>query len=465
MRQRLLLPLTLVFVLASLLGWWAASELVGRALRLRQQALVVTTAEQLAGGQLPLTPELLTRLGALVDARIRLLDSRVPASLPQWLPLLPSRAGGPDSWAQLMETLGANGTLDLRINGAPHLIALRPLPPGLAAGADHVAVITSLADLEAAVYGAARWLALAALASIALLLAVATALTGRMARSLAQLSAMARRIADGDRSVRMHPLGPPELRSLMGSLNEMVARLDAYERRAAEQAKLAGLGAMAARVAHEVRNPLTAIKLQLQLLAESEPAGEQPDAVDLVAEIRRLELLLGGLLEQARPRRLHIAAADVNTVVGDVARLFEPQLAHAGIALAVDLAATLPEAAMDVDGCKQILTNLLVNARDALGRGGRVTIATGRADSTAVFVSISDDGAGLPDVLATALSAGDRDALGAGGRVGLRLSLELAERMGARLGTCNSELGGACLRLRLPAAGPKHQEEATWQAS
>ncbi|WP_200234768.1 sensor histidine kinase [Thiohalocapsa halophila] len=465
MRQRLLLPLTLVFVLASLLGWWAASELVGRALRLRQQALVVATAEQLAGGQLPLTPELLTRLGALVDAQILLLDSRAPASLPQWLPALPSPARAPEAPARPMATPHADGTLNLRINGAPHLVALRPLPPGLAHGADHVAVINSLADLEAAIYRAAQWLALAALVSIALLLAVATALTDSIARSLAQLSTMARRIADGNRSVRMRALGPPELRSLTCSLNEMVARLDAYERRAAEQAKLAGLGAMAARVAHEVRNPLTAIKLQLQLRAESGPGGQEPDAVDLVAEIRRLELLLGGLLEQARPRRLHIAAADLNAVAGDVARLFEPQLAHAGITLAVDLAPTLPPAVMDVDGCKQILTNLLVNARDALGRGGRVTIATGPAHSAAVFVSISDDGSGLPDALAAALIAGDRDTLGAGGRVGLRLSLELAERMGARLATCESELGGACLRLRLPRAAPHHQEEATWQAS
>jgi signal transduction histidine kinase len=364
-----------------------------------------------------------------------------------------------------MATTDAGGTLNLRINDAPHLAALRPLPPGLAAGADHIAVITSLADLEAAMYRAAQWLALAALVSIALLLAVATALTHSMTRSLAQLSTMARRIADGDRSVRMRALGPPELRSLTCSLNEMVARLDEYERRAADQAKLAGLGAMAARVAHEVRNPLTAIKLQLQLLAESEPGGQQRDAVDLVAEIRRLELLLGGLLEQARPRRLSIAAADLNAVAGDVARLFEPQLAHAGITLAVDLVPALPPAVMDVDGCKQILTNLLVNARDALGRGGRVIIATGPADNAAVFVKVSDNGPGLPDALATALSAGDRDTLGAGGRVGLRLSLELAERMGARLVTCNSKLGGACLRLQLPKAAPKHQEEATWQAS
>jgi signal transduction histidine kinase len=444
MRQRLLLPLAGVFLAASLLGWWAASELVGRALRLRQQALIAATAEELAAGGLPLTNELLARVGALIDARILLLDTDA-GRLPAWL----GRAGTP---AELAEA----SAVDVRIGDEPHLAIVRSLPRGLSADAELLVITTSLADLESATRRAALWLAAAALASTLALVLVAHMITGGLVASLHRLDAMAKRIANGDRSVRARLTGPPELRSLAGSLNDMVARLEAYERRAAEQAQLAGLGAMAARVAHEVRNPLTAIKLQLQLLTEAPPEDQRAVAVDLVTEIRRLELLLDGLLEQGRPRALDIVAVDINAIVNEVVRLFEPQLTHRGIRVTLELSEDLPAAALDVDLAKQMLTNLLVNARDALGRsgvrGGEIAIRTAANRDGGLSLSVEDDGPGLPPTVAAALAAGDAGALGAAGGLGLRLTLELATRMGAAVAPRPGRLRGACVRVRLPAA-------------
>jgi signal transduction histidine kinase len=176
--------------------------------------------------------------------------------------------------------------------------------------------------------------------------------------------------------------------------------------------------------------------------------------VDLVTEIRRLELLLDGLLEHGRPRAVAIVAADVNLIAREVARLFEPQLTHRGIQLTLVLPDGLPAAALDVDLAKQMLTNLLVNARDALGRGGvrggQIAIRTATNPDGGLSLSVEDDGPGLPPIVAAALVAGDTGALGAAGGLGLRLTLELAARMDAAVAPCAGWLGGACVRVCLP---------------
>ena len=151
--------------------------------------------------------------------------------------------------------------------------------------------VAPLGDAAAAARRAARWLGLAMLAATAFLGAVLLTLVRNITRPLAQLSAFADRIAAGEREQRLELPRADEIGALGESLNTMMVRLGGYESRLASRSRMSALGEMSARLAHEIRNPLTGLKLHLQLLAERIDARESDRVEQLLTEVQRLELL------------------------------------------------------------------------------------------------------------------------------------------------------------------------------
>jgi signal transduction histidine kinase len=246
-----------------------------------------------------------------------------------------------------------------------------------------------------------------------------------------------------------------EIGALARSLNAMADRLAAYEREMIEKNRLAALGTMAARIAHEVRNPLTALKLQLQLLAES-ARGEQRDTIAVLEdEVGRLELIVAGVLGQAQagPLRLERRPVALDALIGEVLRLFRPQLAHRGIELEARASALPAPLSLDPDRLKQVLVNLLVNARDALPDGGLVRVSWDALAGGGALVSIEDSGPGLPPEECERVLAGGVSSKPDGLGLGMRLSRELVEAHGGDLALRASPLGGLRVELRLPQAG------------
>ena len=163
----------------------------------------------------------------------------------------------------------------------------------------------------------------------------------------------------------------------------------------ARQSRLAGLGELSSRIAHEVRNPLTAIKMQLQLLEEKTSGDDAARVSKLVEEIRRMETMVESVLTAGAPLELRLGKVKPDALVEDLTDLLRPSLSHRDIDLQTDTASA-SEIDADADRLKQALLNLINNAADELGSGGVIKVST-RASAAVdtVDISVADSGPGL----------------------------------------------------------------------
>ncbi len=235
----------------------------------------------------------------------------------------------------------------------------------------------------------------------------ATAVAGQFTRPIRALEASFGRVVQGDLEVRLRPERNDEIGHLTESFNGMVARLGASQRmaeRLAESEHLASLGQLAAGVAHEIRNPLNAILLNLQhmhdRLARALPAGAAPrDDLDkyharISSEIERLEGMVGSFLDLAKSAELNLESVDLSAGLRGAVELFRPVANERGVQLGLDTSGDLRVPA-DPARLPTVWNNLLANAIQATPAGGSVTVRA-RPSATHVDVVVEDTGAGIP---------------------------------------------------------------------
>ncbi len=163
--------------------------------------------------------------------------------------------------------------------------------------------------------------------------------------------------------------------------------------------KLAALGRLTSGVAHEVKNPLNAMRIHLELL-KTRLVGKQPEVrenVEVIAqEIQRLDRVVQGFLKFVRPQELRLGPVDVNTLLQEVSQLMAPVAAQARARIALDPTPDLPPVSGDAELLQQACTNLVTNALQAMPKGGTVTLASRRGPDGALELRVSDEGGGIP---------------------------------------------------------------------
>ncbi len=164
-------------------------------------------------------------------------------------------------------------------------------------------------------------------------------------------------------------------------------------------AKLAALGRLTSGVAHEVKNPLNAMMIHLELLKEklgvTSDEAQQSVAV-IETEIRRLDRVVQGFLKFIRPRELSLKPVDLNALLQGVIALLEPEWQPRGIRFAFQPDTTLPALTGDEELLHQAFVNILLNGCQAMPSGGTITVATTREARESARVSIADTGVGIP---------------------------------------------------------------------
>ena len=230
--------------------------------------------------------------------------------------------------------------------------------------------------------------------------------------------------------------------------------------------KMASIGKMAAVVAHEVNNPLSGILTYAKLIrkwvasgqAEHEKREEAMQCLDLIAtESRRCGDLIKNLLSLSRTSPMNVQSTDLHAVINRCLMLVRHQLELGGVELQLNLAKNLPLVSCDPAQIEQVFLALIMNAKDAMPRGGNLWIETRMSDDESeVEIQVRDDGAGIaPDVLPHIFEPFlTTKESGHGVGLGLAISRGIVERHNGRIAV-QSELGrGTTFSVTLPNQGP-----------
>jgi signal transduction histidine kinase len=291
-------------------------------------------------------------------------------------------------------------------------------------------------------------------------------LSYNLIRPVRRLVTATERIAGGNLEQEIPVQSGDELGTLTRSFNRMVHKLKETQNELVRSEKLISLGRLSAGVAHEIRNPLNAMKGAIVLLQRRRP--EDPLIAEytplILEEIERLNSFVSDFLYLAKESVPRLLPTNLNALIQNTLALLEEQLAAQGIHISRHLEAALPEAPVDLHQMEQVLINLLLNARDAMPDGGSLEITTrslsGESpgpETDRVVITIKDTGTGIPAEHQRNIFDPFFSLKKGGTGLGLPITLGIVENHGGKL-TLQSVLGeGTVVTLELPVAKERNR--------
>ncbi len=404
-RTRLLIGFVAVHLVLTVLMGVIAWNWLDQSMRAQAEESARSVGRVLAQGGFPLTDEVMAKMRALTGYEFRVLPA-----------LSELRPG-------TVQVAEAGKVVEVDYRSQAYLAASRAV---------FIGTLTMIIAGSAAFWLVAWWLA------------------GQFARPVEQLAGAARRIGEGDLARAVELVGSGELRSLAHELEQMRRRLNELDRQHRQDERLATLGTFTATIAHEVRNPLSAVRLTVQMLARKLP--DDPGVQMIMEELERLDLIVDELLAFSKGMHVTVQPCALRAVADDVVRLLRRQAEHAGVTIAVSGEALV---SADPARLRQLLMNLLLNAIQAVqshdtgDAEGRVTITI-----TADGFTVTDNGPGVAPELAARLFEPFTTNRAAGTGLGLHLAKAIAEAHGAHIRLDQEHRPGARFVLSGLKPGP-----------
>ena len=447
---RIILPFTLLFTVTTLLSWIFSAYLISRHMERSLKQQMEQVADLVARTGYILNPAVLHHLKHVLNSEIVLFD-RNGKVLNTTFPT-PVNHGLLQSVVQT----GANPDRpflgkDVDYQGVAYRTLLHPvsLPEH---GPATLSIWTPAAEVDRLRGNIFLGLGAVSLIGILAMAAVGYFIARTITAPVEELVKVTEAVAGGALTERTRVRSRDEIGLLAQSFNEMIERLAVSEKRLVESEKLATAGQMAAGLAHEIRNPLTSIKMLGQVLhgrLKAEPENQQM-LTSMVQEIDRLDRIIKELIERTKPGDLNLEWEDVSLLVAEVTRLTGENLAARDIVIESVLEPGLPKIELDREKIMQVLWNLILNARDAMPAGGRMVIATRRGEDATVEITVDDSGGGLGAVDPESLFQPFYTTKPEGMGLGLGISRKIVEKHGGTLILENRPEGGVRARVRLP---------------
>jgi two-component system sensor histidine kinase HydH len=278
----------------------------------------------------------------------------------------------------------------------------------------------------------------------------------RLMRPLDRLVTAAGAVAGGDLTARVEESGPPGVRDTAKAFNTMGAALDRTLRELSRKQSIAAVGEFAADLAHEVRNPLTAISTDLQraqrkLHEDPRSAGELVDRA--VGSVDRLNTTVNDFLRVARSGQVTLGPCDLRGPLGGAVQASEPQRVAKKCELRYEPPSDPLMITGDPDALQGLFLNLLLNAIDAAEPGGELGIRLAPTEDHRVTVEFWDNGPGVPEQIRATLFDPFVTSKEHGTGLGLAIAQRVARAHGSDL-VLEAGNGETVFQLSLPLASP-----------
>ncbi len=243
---------------------------------------------------------------------------------------------------------------------------------------------------------------------------------------------------------------------LKKTYNETQSELEKSREHLLQSEKLALVGKLAAGTSHSIRNPLTSVKMRLFSLSRSlDLDSDQKEDFDVISkEISHIDTIVQNFLEFSRPPRLMLQSVSPSDVVDQAIQLLQHRLESYEVFIKIQRKEPLPLVQADPEQLKEVLVNIIINACEAMGRGGSIVIyeeaVIERETFRSAVIRISDNGPGIPDTVQSKVMEPFFTTKDEGTGLGLSIASRIVQEHGGRLNIKSKEDKGSTFSIMLP---------------
>jgi signal transduction histidine kinase len=297
--------------------------------------------------------------------------------------------------------------------------------------------------------------------ALVIALALAVIIGWRFTRPINELASAARRVAAGNMDFQVQVDRPDEVGQLAATFNEMIAGLKSkreLEEKLNQAERAAVIGRLTQSVAHEIRNPLNVINLSIDHASSRyapEDEARRGQFLRILSsikdEIARLKHLVNDLLNYGRPARLAVETVDMRKLISETMSLVRPQADEQGVLISVDEPTRPAEVKGDRERLKSCLSNIAINALQAMPNGGRLDTRVVQSNGF-IEIDITDTGIGISEESIGKVFEPYFSTKQAGFGLGLAVTRKIVEEHGGSIEVESEIDRGTTFTVRLPAA-------------